>query len=174
MKKTMSIIIGLFVLGVIAWEFKSPKNNESYFVSLNKDNKQFETIKKGSLETSNKKSESIALQSEGQFNQYLNALPTAEDFKTLTFEEVHHTPEIIKDGGAIVGRVHNEAQVDSSKRVSAMNFFKSCAEDEQVALAIRAVCLKKIYRLIPEWKLPVILTEEKISKDVTDLAMKLP
>ncbi len=174
MKKKITIIIYFTVLGTLAWFFQDPESNQSVSNQSEQTTKNGEIEKKGNTEVLKKDVETTELKNNDHFTQYLNTLPTAEDFKTLSYEEVHHTPEIIKNGGAIVGRVHNEAQEDVSKRVSAMDFFKSCAEDGKIVPAIRAVCLKKIYKLIPEWKVPVLLLEEKISREVADLAMKIP
>lgn len=174
MKKKIVIIICFFALGIIAWGLHTSKRDRPALAIFEQKVKHGENEKKGDIEILKKDYGAIELQNDDHFNQYLNTLPTAEDFKTLSYEEVHHTPEIIKNGGAIIGRIHSEAQEDVSKRVSAMNFFKSCAEDEELVPAIRAVCLKKIYKLIPEWKVPVILSEERISKEVADLSMKIP
>lgn len=105
---------------------------------------------------------------------YFKTLATTDDFKNLTVEEVHHTPEIIKNGGEVIGRVHDEADNDPSKRIDAMNFFKRCAEDQQIATVLRAVCLNKIYKLIPVWQIPVPLSDANIPDEVSDLALKLP
>jgi hypothetical protein len=164
MKKKITIIIYFFALGILAWFFQDSKSDRPAIAIPEQKLRISENEKKGNVEILKEDVGAIEIKINEHFNQYLNTLPTAEDFKTLSYEEVHHTPEIIKNGGAIIGRIHSEAQEDVSKRVSAM----------KVVPAIRAVCLKKIYKLIPEWKVPVILSEEKISKEVTDLAMKIP
>lgn len=109
----------------------------------------------------------------GIFDDRYNSLPTLIDIQNLTEEEVHRTPEIIMFGGEIVGKIHEEGEVIPSKRLDALSFFKRCAEDNQIATPIRAVCLNKIYRLVPAWKIPVSLTDEKFSKTVYELASKL-
>lgn len=174
MKKKLAIIICIFSFGIIAWVLYSQKTAKLVSVVLDKEIERTESERDSGMPAVKKDVQLSEVQNSDDFTQYLNSLPTAEDFKTLTYDEVHHTPEIIKNAGALVGRIHSEAQANTSKRASAMSFFKSCAEDEQVIPAIRAVCLKKVYKLIPEWKIPVILSEEKISKEVADLAMKIP
>ena len=111
---------------------------------------------------------------QNQFDGYMKSLPIIDDLQNLSPEEVHHTPELIKDGGELIGRIHAEAESDATKRVDAMSFFKKCAEDEQIVTAIRAVCLNKIYKLVPKWQIPVPLSDSEISKDVLELALKLP
>lgn len=175
MKKKIALIILIFAAVLIVWSVYS--SNKAQLISFANVEQKTAVIKNEKInEIKVIKNESNKIEGQGldQFDQYLNALPTAEDLKNLTYDEVHHTPEIVKNAGAIIGRIHSEAQVDASKRSSAMNFFKICAEDDKVVTSIRAVCLKKIYKLIPEWKLPIILSEQKISKEVTDLSMKIP
>lgn len=104
---------------------------------------------------------------------YFKALPTMDDLKGLTADEVHHTPEIIKMGGEFIGRIHDEAENGPGKRSDALFFFKRCAEDQQIAIVIRAVCLNKVYKLVPVWKISVPLSDENISDEVSDLALKL-
>ncbi|MFG1481527.1 hypothetical protein ABMA79_07935 [Halobacteriovorax sp. HFRX-2_2] len=110
---------------------------------------------------------------EENFEQELNDLPIAADLQKLTLKEVHHTPELIKDAGELIGEVHAKAQVDPAKRASAMKFFKDCAEDNEVVRPIRAVCLKKVYKLMPKWKIATVISHEKIPENVSALAFKL-
>lgn len=118
--------------------------------------------------SSSKKKEDIT------FSKHFNSLPVKADIQKLKDSEVHLTPEIIKEAGARIGSVHAQAQTDPAKRADAMKFFKSCAEDSEVISPIRAVCLSKIYKLIPIWKIPMPITQEKIPDSVTQLALKLP
>jgi len=111
---------------------------------------------------------------QNQFESYFKSLPIIDDLKNLSEEEVHHTPEIIQDGGELIGRIHQEAENDSTKRIDALSFFKKCAEDQQIVTAIRAVCLNKIYKLVPEWKIPTPLADSEISSEVLELALRLP
>ena len=109
-----------------------------------------------------------------ELNRHYKNLPTLGDLKNLTAEEVHHTPEIITEGGGIIGRVFDKAEKDFKKRPDAMTFFKKCAEDQEIAIAIRASCLNKVLNLVPQWKIPMTVTDEEISKEVFELALKLP
>lgn len=118
--------------------------------------------------------ETDATEFQDELSRHYKNLPTLGDLKTLTAEEVHHTPEIITEGGGIIGRVFDEADKDPKKRPDAMSFYKKCAEDQEVALAIRAMCLNKVLNLVPQWKIPTTVTEAEISKEVFELAMKLP
>lgn len=178
MKKISIAIIVLIGVALLLWKAAST----SYFSNVSdKSNSQ-------AMSTSialDRKDEGIVKENNSdsltEFTDYQNklerdfkSLATVDDLKNLTANEVHHTPEILKNGGEIIGRIHDEAESDPAKRVDALNFFKRCAEDGQVATAIRAVCLSKVYKLIPQWKIPVPLNETKISHEVSELAMKLP
>src|SRR5690554_3022218 len=50
-----------------------------------------------------------------EFESQLKMLPNLEDLSKLTDEEAHHAPEIIKDAGERIGRIHQEAQDDPEK-----------------------------------------------------------
>lgn len=104
----------------------------------------------------------------------IDSLPTIENLKALPEEQLHHTPEIILNGGALIGRIEDQAQQNPSARKEAMRFFKECAEAQNIALPLRAVCLRKIHKLIPDWEIPVLLSNEKISPEVLELSKELP
>lgn len=167
------IISLLFIIGftLIFWKGFSPSSipkmsQESVLETVPND--VVLTDKK--LEASDLKVELSDYQS--KLDRDLKSLPTMDDLQNLTFDEVHHTPEIIKNGGELIGKIQDEAEMDSSKRVDAMSFFKKCTEDAQIAVAIRAVCLNKVYKLVPVWKIPAPLSN--VSDEVSDLALKLP
>lgn len=94
---------------------------------------------------------------EAQINHY-----DMDDLKNLYEEEVHHAPEIIIDGGELIGSIHEEAENDHNKRIDALSFFKKCVEDQHIVTAIRAVSLNKIYKLVPIWQIPVQDTLEDV------------
>ena len=106
-------------------------------------------------------------------DQKFKTLPTIDDLQQLTDEDVHYTPELLKDAGGVIGQVQDEAQMEPAKRIPAMHFFKKCAEDQALVPAIRAVCLNKVYSLIPTWEIPVPISDALISPEVSDLASKL-
>ncbi|WPU64785.1 hypothetical protein [Peredibacter starrii] len=109
-----------------------------------------------------------------ELDRHLKKLPTMGDLKNLTAEEVHHTPEIILEGGGLIGKVYDEAEREPKKRLDAMNFFKKCAVDQEIATSIRAMCLNKILSQVPLWNIPMSVTDAEISSEVFELAMKLP
>lgn len=178
MKKVSIAIIVLIGVGLLIWKLTTTPN-----VSNVGDKSHSQEIK--SSIAVDQKEEGIVKENKNdsvtEFTDYqnklerdFNSLATVDDLKNLSVNEVHHTPEILKNGGELLGRIHDEAESDPAKRVDALNFFKRCTEDDQIATAIRAVCLSKVYKLIPQWKIPVPLNETSISQEVSELAMKLP
>jgi hypothetical protein len=101
-------------------------------------------------------------------------LPTLEDLSALSEEEVHHTPKIIIEGAGTIAEAIEEADSNPSLRKDTLQFLKSCAEKEDVAVSIRALCWRETLRKIPEWKVFVSISDAKVSEDVKDLAAKLP
>ena len=179
MKKRISSAIILLALACVVWKIfwsTEPVRLSEESVALETNNGLIFNKKN---HTENIKESSNQLISEytdyqSQLDRDFKSLPIVDDIRKLTPNEVHHTPEILKNGGELVGRIHDEAESDPAKRVEAMSFFKKCAEDKQIATAIRAVCLSKVYKLVPLWKIPSPLSEEDISKEISDLALKLP
>ncbi len=173
-------VLFLFILGIalVSWNFwkRDPQNVSQDLsqsnTSMRPISNDSEKVKTHEVSIADTKIPSSDKQN--QFNHFIKSLPIIDDLQNLSPEEVHHTPEIIKDGGELIGRIHAEADSDATKRVDAMSFFKKCAEDEQIVTAIRAVCLNKIYKLVPVWKIPTPLSDSRISKDVLKLSHKIP
>lgn len=178
MKKLTFVFLFILGIALVLWNMMKPRPSE-----VSEDLSRTETsLKTGQSEsiqnvpnpksTANTKNKSAEYQN--QFESYFKSLPIMDDLRNLSEDEVHHTPEIISDGGELIGRIHEEAEKDSTKRSDAMSFFKKCVEDQHIVTAIRAVCLNKIYKLVPEWQIPAPLSESEISKDVLELALKIP
>ena len=108
-----------------------------------------------------------------ELNEYLKELPTMGELKNLSEEEVHHTPTMIKDGGAILGKIHAAAEKNPERREDTLKFFKECAEDEEVVTALRAVCWNKVMTLIPEWQIFLSISDAQVSEEVKSLASQL-
>lgn len=178
MKKVSIAIIVIIGVGLLLWKAASTSNVSNF--SDKSDSQEMSTSialdrkDEGTVKENNSDSLIEFTDYQNKLERDFKALTTKDDLKNLTPHEVHHTPELLKNGGELIGRIHDEAESDPAKRVDALNFFKRCAEDGQIATAIRAVCLSKVYKLIPVWKLPVPLNEERISREVSELAMKLP
>lgn len=178
MKKVSIVIIVLIGVGLLLWKVATTSNVSNV---SDKSNSQeisssiaVDRMDKGIVKENNNDSLTEFTDYQNKLERDFKSLATVDDLKKLTSNEVHHTPEILKNGGELIGRIHDEAESDPAKRVDALNFFKRCTEDGQIATAIRAVCLSKVYKLIPEWKIPVPLNEASISHEVSELALKLP
>ncbi|MEA9357218.1 hypothetical protein SHI21_13420 [Bacteriovorax sp. PP10] len=178
MKKLSIAIIVLIGVALLLWKAATTSNVSN--VSDKSNSQEMSTSvaldrkDEGIVKENNSDSVTEFSDYQNKLERDFKSLATVDDLKSLTANEVHHTPEVLKNGGDLIGKIHDEAESDPVKRVDALNFFKRCAEDGQIATAIRAVCLSKVYKLIPEWKLPVPLSEERISREVSELAMKLP
>lgn len=178
MKKFTALVIALLIIGIISGIqfFRSEKETTLTQSPENHFKKLLEMSETSQQLASNTGSTEDNAQSEFQddLDREFKKLPTIDDLQQLTEEEVHYTPEVIKEAGGVIGRIHDEAENDPTKRVAAMQFFKQCAEDQQMVPAIRAVCLKKILKLVPVWQIPMPLSDKLISQEITDLVAKLP
>lgn len=169
MRKFAIIILSLGVLIFFLWKIRTPDVSFSEKI----ENPSLSVVQHPSQDQQDSlNEEAVPVDVENQFEHYLKQLPTIADLQNLTDEDLHYTPEVIREGGELIGRIHQEAADDPSKRQDALVFFKQCAEDTGVAVPIRAVCLNKVYKLMPEWKIPVTLPKD-ISEEVHDLAMRL-
>lgn len=104
----------------------------------------------------------------------MTELPTLGDLKALDEEELHHTPEIVLEGGMLVGKMIEKAEVEPTRREATLQFLKTCAENAEVAPQVRAVCWRKTLAQITEWKIFLPITDAKVPDDIKELASKLP
>lgn len=146
-------------------------------------NKKQETVKENVPEVSISDSDEVKVVSpekslvpnsiKEELDESLKDLPTMGELSNLSEEEVHHTPSMIRDGGAILGKIHAKAESDPERRPDTLAFFKECAEDEEVVTALRAVCWNKVMTLIPEWEIFLPISDAKVSDEVKNLASQL-
>lgn len=109
-----------------------------------------------------------------ELSQKMKALPKVSDLKDLTDEEVHHTPMMVKEGGILIGRLHEAAQVNPKRREETLKFFKSCAENDELLPAVRALCWKRTTSQIVEWKIFLPISDARVSEEIKALATKIP
>lgn len=109
-----------------------------------------------------------------EYVETMEALPTVDEIRKLTEEEVHHSPVAVKEGGLLIGELHEAAQKDPARREDTLKFFKGCAENSELLPAIRAVCWKKTLSQIVEWKIFLPVADAEVPEDIKDLAMRLP
>ncbi|WPU64757.1 hypothetical protein [Peredibacter starrii] len=104
----------------------------------------------------------------------MTELPSLRDLEGLTDEEVHHTPDFIVEGGMKIGQLIDEANANPAKREETLKFMKSCAENDDLVPAIRAVCWKKTLTQINNWEIFLPISDAKVSDEVKNLAAQLP
>lgn len=104
----------------------------------------------------------------------LDMLPTMNDLKALSEEEVHHTPQIILEGGRIIGQMIERADNNPELREETVKTLQACAESDEIATAIRAVCWKNTLNSIEKWKVFVPVSQSQIPERVIELSSQLP
>lgn len=106
------------------------------------------------------------------YGEYINNLPFKEDMNNLSDSEIHGTPELVLRSAELIAKIQSGAQKDKKLRKAALSFFKKCVENQRVLSSIRAVCLNKLYILIPKWKLAMPLDATHISDEIERLAFQ--
>lgn len=109
-----------------------------------------------------------------EMSRELDKLPTLEDLRLLSEEEVHHTPQAILDGGRVIAQLIEKAENEPVLREHTVNLLLECAEAENIAASIRAVCWKNTISSIEKWKVFVPISNAKISPRVQELSSRLP
>ncbi len=104
------------------------------------------------------------------FDEYVNNLPFKEDMINLSESEIHSTPELVLRSAELIAKIQVDAQKNKKLRIDALSFFKKCVENQRVLSSIRAICLNKLYILIPKWKLAMPLDASHISDEIERLA----
>lgn len=104
----------------------------------------------------------------------MTELPSLRDLEGLTDEEVHHTPDFVVEGGMKIGQLIEEGNANPAKREPTLKFMKSCAENDDLVPAIRAVCWKKTLDHITKWEIFLPISDAKVSDEVKNLAAQLP
>lgn len=114
---------------------------------------------------------------QGLTNKTLQELPALKDFKGLSQEEVHHTPEIISIAGDKLGHLAEVLAAHPQFTKEAQDFYQRCFSRKDLPISIRALCLANHRNIrvaqgyAPEW-----LTEElyATTEEVRDLAEQIP
>ena len=161
MKKGL-ILITLFTISFFLFSDESEKRDV-----LNVNATKTEVIEKVGT-----KDVIVLEQEDKSFSQEFNKLPHHEDVTFLTEEEVHSTPALMKEAASVIGRVHSEAEKNPLLRKSALQFFKLCVADQDSLTPVRAICLKKIFKLMPKWRVPIQMDDLEIPPRVRRLAFK--
>ncbi len=109
-----------------------------------------------------------------ELTQAMEKLPMIADLQTLHDDEVHFTPEIVNEGGVLIGQLLEAADNDPARREETLNFFKACAENSSLVEAIRAVCWKTTLSRIPKWEIFLPVSDAEVPQSIQDLAAELP
>lgn len=164
----------VFILLIIALVFGAmimKKDNQQEVVGNLETEISLTKSQELKAEESEEKVISVSIKEE--LDERLKELPTMGELKNLSEEEVHHTPAMIREGGAILGKIHAEAEENPERRPDTLAFFKECAEDEEVVTSLRAVCWNKVMTLIPQWQIFLPIADAKVSDEVKNLASQL-
>lgn len=100
-------------------------------------------------------------------------LPTVNDLGRLTEEEVHHTPEIVLQGGKIIHETLEEAENHPERREETLAFFFGCSSNQDLAPAIRAMCWNKAVKAVSRWDIFVPISEYNVPNEIKLLAEKI-
>jgi hypothetical protein len=69
------------------------------------------------------------------------SLPTLKMLMELPAEEVHGTPELIREAGMDLGKVARALQENTHLAARGLEFYTRCAERNDLPRSIRALCL---------------------------------
>ncbi len=166
---TLTIGVMIFINDRSATETKVEEDVETVKVNQNK-----EILTKVETEPEITPEEVKTNKLEEELSEKMKALPKVSDLKDLADEEVHHTPMMVKEGGILIGRMHEAAQVNPKRREETLKFFKSCAENDELLPAIRALCWKRTTSQIIEWKIFLPISDAQVSEEIKALATKIP
>lgn len=111
---------------------------------------------------------------EGTTPMDLDSLPTNDDIKDLSPEEVHHTPELVLESAREIGKMIDAAEKNPELREKTVRFLLECAEASNVVASIRAVCWKNTMNGVTNWKVFVPVSEAKVPDNIKNLANQLP
>lgn len=111
---------------------------------------------------------------EGTAPMDLDSLPTLDDMKELSADEVHHTPEVVIESAREIGKMIDAAEKNPELREKTVKFLLECAESSNVVASIRAVCWKNTMNGVNNWKVFVPMSEAKVPDNIKNLANQLP
>jgi hypothetical protein len=104
----------------------------------------------------------------------IGSLPTLDDMKELSPEEVHHTPEAVLESAREIGNMIENAEKNPELREKTVKFLLECSEADNVVASIRAVCWKNTMNGVTNWKVFVPVSSAKVPDNIKDLANQLP
>ena len=122
--------------------------------------------------------EAVATVNREEFREFLedtfDELPRVDELRKLSAEEVHSTPQMIREGAVLMGETAEKLEQHPELKPEALEFYQKCALETGVATSIRALCLNRALRLYAElhgklWE----FDREKIPDSLIELAKRL-
>jgi len=108
------------------------------------------------------------------FLPLLNELPRRALIENTSEEELHHGPPGLSQSSLALGKVVGEMKKDPAKIPAGVEFYRSCASDEDVLTAVRAVCLKRLGEWAPRAQPPIEVDFSQFDSGLRKLADQLP
>lgn len=171
MRNRQKLIIVMAALGFILTAYSLLKSQETS-TTIAATPKKIESASVEDIPSAKEVIESKVILST-ELEKSLKELPTVDDLQTLTEEEVHHTPEIVIEGGRRVGQILEEAENHQERRQETIKFLVECAESKNVVPAIRALCWNKTLVKIPVWKVFYPISEAEVPQEIQELGLKI-
>jgi hypothetical protein len=78
-------------------------------------------------------------------------LPTLAKIRKLTNEEVHHTPELLREAGLILSQVAQALHDNENLASEAASFYEGCYSREDLPSSIRGLCLADHRNIRLKW-----------------------
>lgn len=79
--------------------------------------------------------------------QLIASLPTTAQLRADETRDFHHVPSEVLEGGAAIGRYTEQLKANPEKMAEGLAFYESCAKNEEILDALRAVCLRTLWDL---------------------------
>ncbi len=130
-----------------------------------------ETVKTNDLSKNSERE--LKLRFAEQLSELAKALPTRDQMKKKTFEEVHDTPQEVLDAGARLGNLKKIWLATPLLKPQAQAFYKACALSVNTVTAIRSLCLVNARALTQELGLSP-LDEAAIPQAIKSIANQIP
>lgn len=109
-----------------------------------------------------------------QLDETFSALPTKEDVKGHPLKNGELPSPVVLEGGRLLGTVVQSLRNNPSQIPEALPFFQTCAQDDRLATAIRASCLRKLKDFAKESPTSYQVRNEDFPKRIVRISEKLP
>ena len=148
----------VFILGIVLYKSSLPKNADlaDVEVSENEGRTNALQVKETTVVDSNQKNDSEKNQMNLQSFRDLTAsaqekLPTLSQIRKLSKEEVHHTPELLRDAGLVLSQIAQALHDNENLASEAASFYENCYAREDLPSSIRGLCLADHRNIRLKW-----------------------